>query len=110
MKTQIDRPVYLAGAYSHEDEEVRQSRYEKHKQYLRYLINRKHIVYSPIVHFHPLAVEHGLPTDFQFWQQHNLSMLACCRKLFVIPNWEESTGTKAEIEYAKSSNILIKFL
>ena len=56
--------------------------------------------YSPIVYYHPIADEFSLPTDIDFWREHDLTMI--CKSDFGIalkePGWQESVGMCWELE------------
>lgn len=76
------------------------------------LMNRHHVVYSPITHNHPIAERTDLPRTWDFWKLFDLPMLDLSESLFVLclPGWKKSTGVTAEIEYAKSKNIPIVYM
>ena len=60
--------IYLASPYSHPDPAVRKERFHAACQARAELIRAGWIVFSPIVHSHPL-VEHGVPTTWDFWAE-----------------------------------------
>lgn len=101
---------YLAGPYSSEFSEVCQARYDKLCQTAVVLMKSGIIVYSPIIYGHNL-VKMGLPGDFNYWGDFCLSILKNCQSLIVakIDGWEESSGVKAEIDFAKSNGIPVLF-
>lgn len=68
------------------------------------------MVYSPIIHNHPIAKLTNNPTDFHYWKDFDLSMLQRCDQLLVLdaPGWENSFGVKEEIAFAKTHKIPIK--
>ena len=68
------------------------------------------IVYSPIVHSHPLALL-GLPSDWPFWAEHNRAMLERSDVLAVLtlPGWKESRGVAAEIEIATTLRLPLRY-
>lgn len=102
---------YLASPYSHPDAEVRQKRFEAVMQHVADLCRFKIVAYSPILHFHPLAIAHDLPTDAAFWAKHNRTMLEAANSLLILrlPGWEESKGVALEIEWAREARKLITF-
>ncbi len=93
--------IYLASPYSHPDPMVRETRFDAACRATAALIRAGHVVFSPIVHGHPL-VGFGLPTDWAFWQRHDLEFLRRCDELLVlkIDGWKKSAGVQAEIELA----------
>lgn len=66
------------------------------------LMNQRWIVYSPILHNHPLAQAHALPTDWSFWEafDHRMILASDVLGIYRLPGWEESVGLRAEIEIA----------
>lgn len=93
--------IYLASPYSHPDPAVRELRYEHACAATAGLMRRGLHVYSPIVHSHPL-VKYELPTDWEYWQAHDIAMLHRCQELYVLTldGWMESKGVRAEIAEA----------
>jgi len=61
------------------------------------------IVYSPISHTHPIAMECNLPTDWEYWKNIDISFLKWCDVVHVIclHGWKESKGVQAEIKIAR---------
>jgi nucleoside 2-deoxyribosyltransferase len=93
--------IYLASPYSHPDPDVREQRYRAACRAAAELIQAGHIVFSPVIHSHPLT-EFGLPTGWEFWQRLDLALLERCDELVVLKleGWEESVGVQAEIRTA----------
>jgi hypothetical protein len=94
--------IYLASPYSHEDPKVVKKRYEMVLAKTAELIREKKFVYSPIVHCHEMAKVHKLPTDFVFWREYNLDMIAIAESLYVyrLAGWQNSVGVIYEIDWA----------
>ena len=67
------------------------------------LMKQGHIVFSPISHTHPIAVECGLPTDWDYWKVFDTAFIEWCDQLYVLclDGWVSSKGVNAEIEIAK---------
>lgn len=104
--------TYVASPYSDPDPAVMEQRYLDIKKVMKRLIDLEYIVYSPIMHFHPLTVLYtDLGRDAKFWEEHNYKMLASAKSLLVIEmeGWRESKGIQGEIETAKSLDIPIYF-
>ena len=93
--------IYLASPYSHPDPEVRKQRFRDVCIAAARLIRAEHVVFSPIAHGHPIA-EHGLPTDWKYWERHDREQLEHCNKVVVLmlDGWRESVGVQAEIRIA----------
>ena len=102
--------IYLASPYSHENPAVMQERYEAACATSAALIRAGKIVYSPIVHSHPL-VAYGLPTEWDYWERVDETMLAHASELWVLmlPGWRQSRGVRAEIRIADQRHIPVIF-
>lgn len=65
------------------------------------LVKAGHVVFSPIVHCHPL-VESGFLSDgaFEAWEKFDHAMIAASAGVIVckLPTWNESRGIRAEID------------
>ena len=58
--------IYLACPYSHPDNNVREHRFKMANRAAAKLMGEGHIIYSPISHTHPIAVEGDLPLDWAY--------------------------------------------
>lgn len=96
--------IYLAGPHSHPDPEVRRMRFEALNAATATIMGEGHIVFSPISHSHPIAVQCNLPKGFEFWRQLDESFIDWCDEVWILnlPGGHESVGLAAEIEYARS--------
>lgn len=90
--------IYLASPYSDPDPAVMESRFDAACRKAGELMNAGHVVYSPIVHCHPIAVRVGLPRDWTFWERFDREMLsrATSFQILCLPGWGTSKGVKAE--------------
>lgn len=98
--------VYLASPYTHKNEAVMLDRYHDVLSWLAVYMKcpgLKTCVYSPILHYHPVAVRYKLPRTWDFWWHYNKAMLENADELWILPldGWEESKGIAAEREYAE---------
>ena len=93
--------IYLASPYSHPDAAIREERFHAACVAAAQLMRAGNIVFSPIVHSHPIALQ-GLPTDWRFWERHDREHLARCDEVVVLmlDGWQESEGVLAEIRIA----------
>ncbi|MFN0055550.1 MAG: DUF1937 family protein [Planctomycetales bacterium] len=93
--------TYLCSPYTDPDPSVRQQRFDAACATTASLMLSGHVVYSPIVHGHPLT-QYGLPINWSFWQYFDLRHLEYCDDLLVLmlEGWQESAGVHAEIERA----------
>lgn len=100
--------VYLASPYTAPSAQIMHERYAAAASFVarRLEIEPEHTVYSPIVHYHPIALQHSLPKSFDFWMKHNYNMIDRADELWVLQlqDWEESRGVNAEIQYTEKQN------
>ena len=104
--------IYLACPYSHKLESMRELRFYIANQEAARLMAEGYIVFSPISHSHPIAVQCALPKDYEFWKQFDEALIGWCDEVHVIciAGWEESDGVAREIEYAKKQGKPIKYI
>ena len=103
--------IYLASPYSHADAAIREERFHAACVAAAQLMRAGNVVYSPIVHSHPIAL-HGLPTDWRFWERHDREQLVRCDEVVVltIDGWRESEGVQAEIRIAAEHGKPVRYL
>jgi nucleoside 2-deoxyribosyltransferase len=103
--------IYLASPYSHADPAVREARYQAACRATAVLLKAVFVVFSPIVHSHPL-VEFELPTGWDFWERIDRAYLARCDEVVVLmlDGWRESTGVRPEIAVARELSRPVRFL
>jgi hypothetical protein len=103
--------IYLASPYSHPNAAVRAHRFREVCRAAAMLLSAGHAIFSPIAHSHPL-VEHGLPTDWFFWQRWGQNMLTRCDEVVVLQldGWIDSVGVQAEIALARSLGKPLQFV
>jgi hypothetical protein len=103
--------IYLASPYSHPDPAVREKRFRDACRAAVALMQTGHAVFSPIAHSHPL-VEHGLPTDWSFWERHDREHLARCDEVVVLmlDGWQESIGVREEIRIARELGKPVRYV
>ena len=96
--------TYLACPYSHPDKDIMERRFRTVTEIAGELLKKGEIVFSPITHFHPIAMACALPTGWEFWKRIDEVYIGLCEKLRVLhlPGWETSTGVLAEIKIAKT--------
>lgn len=106
MELVINAPlVYLASPYSHHDPAVMELRYLAAVEAVSYLMKKGFVVFSPIVHCHPIAVIHGLPRSWDYWKTYDETFLRKSDILMIYQydGWEFSKGIKAEMEIAREN-------
>ena len=108
--------IYLASPYSDPLREVCIQRYNAAMDFIAFALRTGYResygpIYSPIVHYHEVAIRHDLPKDFAFWQSLNFKMIDASRFLFILrlSGWEESVGVQAEYAYAHSQGKQVQF-
>ncbi len=93
---------YLASPYTHKYAEMMQVRYEFTLDIVAYLIRKKIPVFSPIAHFHVIAMQYDLPKDYEFWKYNDEAAIRACSGFMIaaIEGWKQSKGIRKEYEFA----------
>lgn len=104
--------IYLASPYSHPEAYVMEQRFQEVCRIAGELMISGHIVFSPIAHSHPIAVQSMLPGDWKFWEKFDRAFIAVSQKLVVamMDGWRESKGVTAEIAFAKEIGIPVEYM
>ena len=104
--------TYLAVPYSHEDPTVREYRFLMANKAAAQLMNMGKLVYSPISHTHPIAVDNDLPNSWEYWKRMDEAFLSYSKELYIlkIDGYNESKGVRAEKEYAIKNGMDIYYL
>ena len=97
----------LKGEKAKKHEELK--RYEQAVQIVHDLSVLRMAVFSPIVHYHPVALLGNLPGDNEYWKGINENYIRNSQGIIVaqMKGWEESSGIKFEIQLAKSLKLPI---
>lgn len=100
--------IYLALPYTGREQES----FKEANQTAADLMSQGHIVFSPISHTHPIAVQCGLPGHWEFWRQFDIAFIEWCDELYVLcsEGWERSKGVKAEIDIALALGRRVRYL
>lgn len=100
------KKIYLISPYSHDDAKIREERYNAAVDATADLIKKGYIVFSPIVHCHPLALKHNLPGDHVYWKEYDRAFIEWADIGYVlrIQGWEESLGVTGDIRLLRSLN------
>lgn len=93
---------------------LRFKRYEKVCRMAAELMKQGEVVFCPIAHSHPIETL-GMPGELygqDFWLKQDFPLLKAAKELIVfkMDGWEQSSGIKAEIEFAKKNNIPIRYI
>ena len=106
--------IYLACPYSHESLEIMTQRVADATKVAAYLMEQKHNVFSPLTHSHYVAdhLPDEIRRDHLFWLPRDFHWLRHSDILYVLrlDGWGNSKGVQAEIEYASTKHIPIKFV
>lgn len=94
--------IYLASPYTHESEVEMERRYELACQACAEYFKVGKVVYSPIAHWHPIAVRFDLPLKLAAWMKQNKALIQQCLEIHVlcIEGWKESKGVRWEMDVA----------
>ncbi len=100
--------VYIMSPYTDPLYFIMKQRYKIVKNYeslLTYLFPNA-LLYSPIAHFHPIALAYNLPCDIDYWRIKNACMIHRCQLGIVLrePGWTESEGMKWERDLFETLN------
>lgn len=104
--------IYVASPYTHKKKEVMQQRYEDVCKFCCDAVQNGYFVYSPIVHWHPIAEKYDLPTDETWWKEPNEEVIKVCTQLWVLKldKWQFSKGLKREILFANNNAVRVKYI
>lgn len=96
------KKIYLACAYSHPDDQVKEERYEKVTKLAGLLLSKGFYVYSPITHGHAISKLYPLPTGWSFWRAYDFCFIDWADALIILDSEdiEKSVGVNSEIGYA----------
>ena len=108
----IGELVYLASPYSHPDPAIKEQRYRDVLKVLADLTKAGIVAYSPIIHNHPIARDHNLAGDWDFWNRIDRVFLSRCSKMIVVQleGWDVSIGIRDEIAMAQEFGIPIQYM
>lgn len=102
---------YVASPYTAPDGPQRKAtetrRYKRVRDFCADCFTLDIPVFSPIALWHPIAREHGLPTEASHFKTQNDHMLGRAQGLIVLqmPGWDESRGVARERRFAKEHYI-----
>lgn len=99
--------IYLACPFRHADPAVQRKRCKAAHYVAAKLFLEGKMVFSPLTHNETLIdlIEDRVPGEH--WMQFDLTILAICKKLYVLKmeGWELSKGVAREIAFAKANGI-----
>lgn len=98
------RLIYVAAPFNHADPAVVRARMTTFDSTIAWLIrDRRALPVSPLL-LVPIVERENLPSDWAFWQHYSRRLLGRCDELAILPfpDYEQSEGLRAEVEFAKS--------
>jgi hypothetical protein len=103
--------IYLATPYSHPDHAVMEARFVRACQLAGALMSRGEIVFCPIAHTHPIAVQCELPRGWDFWERYDREMLSRASRLIVaqMDGWDVSRGIAGEARIAAELGVPVRY-
>lgn len=109
--------IYLASPYSSEFADITERRVRQVESAAAHLIEKGHLIFSPIVHSHPIADQvsfssQNVPGAMSPWMKYDHAMIDKSDELWVLmlPEWEKSLGVANEIEYALSQGKTVRYI
>jgi len=109
--------IYLASPYTSTHEAVIERRVKQTQFAAAELIEAGHLIFSPIVHSHPLS-EHisfdstNTPGAMSQWMYYDKAMIDKADEVWVLclDGWDESLGVEVEIEHALKQDKPVHFV
>ena len=77
------------------------------------MLKRGEVVYSPIAHTHPIAIEGKIdPLDHSIWLPFDGAMMRAAEGIYVVqmPGWDKSKGIAHEIEAFREMGKPLRFV
>jgi len=100
--------VFIAGSYSGKNKEIIEKNIRNAEKYQIALANAGVGFFCP--HNHTEHFEEKANAPEGFYRKLDRTILEkACDMIVVVPGWENSEGTKLEIEFAKENNIPLFF-
>jgi hypothetical protein len=98
--------IYLGSPYTHSDPSIMEDRYLAACLKTSQLAKEGYYVYSPIVHWHPIASIYELPKDWKFWKKMDRISISLMDEVWILKleGWSISEGLGNEILLAKELN------
>jgi hypothetical protein len=104
--------IYLCSPYSHSDVNVVNERVKQTTVFVNNHLLSGITVLSPVVYGHTIVTTCGTPSNWEFWERACRAFMAKCSDVWVLmlDGWQDSTGIKGEIEFAKELGLRIKYI
>jgi nucleoside 2-deoxyribosyltransferase len=101
------RVVYLAGKYTGKDYFEIEANIQKAKEYALEIWNMGHVCICP--HLNTCHFEDHLSLPNEEYIRRDLKIVERCDCVFVMPEWEESSGASTEVAFAREKDIPVYF-
>lgn len=109
--------IYLASPYSASKAHIIERRVRNVQMATAKLIEQGHVIFSPIVHSHPIAhlvsfSPLNSPGELSPWMKHDFAMIDVAEEVWVLmlEDWKYSRGVSAEIDYGRSLGKPVRFV
>lgn len=109
--------IYLASPYSHDDPHVIERRVRQVQAAAARLIELGHLIFSPIVHSHPIADQVSFsPVNtadkLSGWMEYDRAMIDKADELWVLEldGWAQSRGVEAERNHALATGKTVRHI
>jgi len=107
--------VYSLDAHSHSAADLltRQTRYNTVLKKTAELLKQGHVVFSPIVHSHPMSKLFDDATEtFADWQAIDENYITHCDEVWVLKmkGWQRSEGITKEVAFAIANGIPVRYI
>lgn len=104
--------IFVSAPYTDPDKQVIDYRMKMVSLYCAQLLKQGENCLTPLTHGTCIFKYTTLPSDFEFWKKMSYGMLKASSKMHVLKldGWKESTGVKAEIEFAILNKIEISYI
>ena len=101
--------VYLAGAISSKELLTSLDNIRRGIEMAAFLVSDGYYVYAPHLDFLFALTLNGNILDEYHYKENSMAWLEVSDVVFVLPGWEKSKGTRAEIKRAKKLGIPVVF-
>lgn len=105
--------IYVGQPYSSNNPVEQYERLYLGAEYInRHLQNdANEVYYSPICHCYTIKHTHDLSGTWEFWRNHDMSMLSLCDEMhaLVLPGWAKSIGLTAELDFCVANDITRRY-
>lgn len=108
----MNKLIYLASPYNHEQAFMRHRRYQSAVVAVAHLLHEGLFVYSPILHNHPISCFRDLGRGMEYWEAFDFAMLDRCDELRVLKlnGWDISEGVTKERIHALKLDVKITYM